>query len=291
MSENNSIISFGDFGPAAKAFVEMVDKHLSGAIGPYYAKWQAEADASIARTQADSKIEITDLERRAANRWLSEEAWKQRNMEQIASRAIPMLSERAQPEGMKEDWVANFFEKCRITSDGEIQSRWARLLAGEANAPGSYSARSVNTLAEMDKTDAELFTTLCRYCWTIRGKVPVIHTPNGYAEPKKAVYEKLYATLYATPGIMSHLETIGLIQLHPQTTFSLKDVANHTVAHYFDKSFEMEFGKETGTVLYGYVAFTRVGQQLSNLCNCTPIEGMFEYMRDTMFGSISRRSK
>ena len=35
---------------------------------------------------------------------------------------------------MEEDWIANFFDKCRIVSDSEMQSLWARVLAGEANA-------------------------------------------------------------------------------------------------------------------------------------------------------------
>ena len=72
------------------------------------------------------------------------------------------------------DWMANFFDKCRIISDEEMQGLWAKVLSGEANAPGSYSKRTVNFLASMDKEDAALFTALCGFAWSF---------PGGYANP------------------------------------------------------------------------------------------------------------
>ena len=46
-----------------------------------------------------------------------------------------------------------------------MQILWARVLAGEANAPGTYSKRTVNLLSDFDKSDAELFTKLCGFGW------------------------------------------------------------------------------------------------------------------------------
>jgi hypothetical protein len=40
-------------------------------------------------------------------------------------------------------------------------------LAGEANRPGSFSKRTLSTVSDLDKRDAEVFTTLCRFGWRI----------------------------------------------------------------------------------------------------------------------------
>ena len=78
-------------------------------------------------------------------------------MEDITAKAIPHLNEEAKPDAMEDDWVANFFDKGRIVSNPEMQSLWARVLAGEANIPSTYSKRTVNLLSDLDKSEAELF--------------------------------------------------------------------------------------------------------------------------------------
>jgi hypothetical protein len=90
-------------------------------------------------------------------RFLVEEAQKQRNIEAITQQALPLLNEESDPRNVDNDWIANFFDKSRIVSDNEMQILWARILAGEANAPGQYSKRSVNLLSSFDKRDAQLF--------------------------------------------------------------------------------------------------------------------------------------
>ena len=64
---------------------------------------------------------------------------------------------------MDNDWTVNFFDKCRIVSDDDMQTLWSRILAGEANSPGSYSKRTVNFVSEISKEEADLFTSLCGF--------------------------------------------------------------------------------------------------------------------------------
>ena len=52
-------------------------------------------------------------------------------------------------------------------SDEEMQNIKSQVLSGEANSPGSFSKRTVNLLSDLDKKDAELFQTLCRFVWLI----------------------------------------------------------------------------------------------------------------------------
>ena len=69
----------------------------------------AEKEAAIIEAQAD--IEKTDLHRRAANRWINEQAQLQLNMEDIARLSLPMVNEDARPDEMEDDWIVNFFDK------------------------------------------------------------------------------------------------------------------------------------------------------------------------------------
>lgn len=108
--------------------------------------------------KAEAEIEITDLHRRAERCRLEEGARHQKNMEDITAKAAPHLNDNANPDNMDDDWIANLFDKCRIVSDEEMQSLWARVLSTEANTPGTLSKMTVNRLSDFDKSDANLFT-------------------------------------------------------------------------------------------------------------------------------------
>ena len=97
---------------------------------------QAKADAAI--TQAQTEIEIAEIQRRAAARFVEEETRRQTNMENIVAKAISQIGPNAHAENMDDDWIENFFDKCRNFSDEQMQTIWSRILAGEANAPGSF---------------------------------------------------------------------------------------------------------------------------------------------------------
>ena len=156
---------FGDFGPAANTLINKISDAVGGYFKPYQLKRVAAAEAEAAIIRAQGDIDVTELQRRAVARFVGEEAKRQQNMEQIIAEAIPLLEEGTRSQEIEDDWVANFFDKCRIVSDHQMQALWARILAGEANSPGSYSKRTVNLLGSLDTTDATLFTSLCRFAW------------------------------------------------------------------------------------------------------------------------------
>ena len=110
-------------------------------FAPYQIKRIAKAEAEASIIKAQAEIEITDLHRRAMHRFIEEEATRQQNIEDITSKALPQLTNEANPDSMEDDWITNFFDKCRIISDKEMQNLWSRVLAGEANSPGSYSKK------------------------------------------------------------------------------------------------------------------------------------------------------
>ena len=192
-------------------------------------------------------------------------------MEDITAKAIPYINENANPDNMDDDWIANLFDKCRIVSDEEMQSLWARVLATEANTPGTLSKMTVNRLSDFDKSDAELFTKLCGFGWMIGNVVPLVFD-----------YQ---ADIYNRHGInfntLSHLEVIGLIQLQGLTGFSRTGVSKRGTVSYYSKSLLLEMPKDTDNELsIGMVMLTKIGQELAPICGSKPVEGFYEYVKE-----------
>ena len=206
---SNPLIDLSELSKPAVVLVEKISEGIGGIAAPWQIERVAKAKieaahsaAEIARIEAHSEIEVADLRQRAEQRRIEEDTRHQKNMEDITAKAIPHLNEDAKPDAMEDDWVTNFFDKSRIVSDSEMQSLWSRVLAGEANVPGTYSKRTVNLLSDLDKSDAELFTKLCGFGWMIGDVVPLVFD--------------IRAEIYNRHGInlstLSHLESIGLVR-------------------------------------------------------------------------------
>lgn len=63
-----------------------------------------------------------------------------------------------------DDWLNRFETEARQKSSEEMQRRFARVLAGEIQKPGSFSPKAVKTLGELDQNIAALFKKLCSLC-------------------------------------------------------------------------------------------------------------------------------
>ena len=182
------LIGIAAVGAALSKPASTLIKKASDAVGSLCAPWQikrvrkaeAKGEAVAALIKATSDIEITDLHQRAVRRLIWEEAQQQKNMEDVLTKAVPQLNEKAKPESIEDDWIVNFFDKSRIVSDDEMQGLWSRVLAGEANPLGTYSKRTVNFISDLDKAEANLFTQLC-------GFVAQTIADSGYAASQTAL--------------------------------------------------------------------------------------------------------
>ena len=180
MSKETSISLVGKLSKPANTLIEKISNAVGILFQPRQIRRIAKAKADAALVEVKSEIEITDLHRRAARRWIEEEAQHQKNMEDVTAKALPQLNENANPGAIEDDWLVNFFDKSRIVSDNEMQDLWSRVLAGEANAPGTYSRRTVNFLSDLDKAEADLFTKLFGFVWKIPFLAPLVF--DGKAE-------------------------------------------------------------------------------------------------------------
>lgn len=274
---SNPLVDLSGPSKAAIALVEKISEGIGGIAAPWQIKRVAKAKidaahsaAEVARIEVHSDIEIADLHQRAEQRRIKENMRHQKNMEDIIAQAVPDVNETAKPDDMEDDWIANFFDKCRRVSDTEMQSLWARVLAGEANAPGTYAKRTVNLIAELDKSEAELFTKFCGFGWRHIDFAPLVFDQQ--------------AEIYTKHGIdfnaLSHLEDIGLIQFQTRG-FKWLDLPKTVILHYYDKSLLLELPEDLGNQLsIGKTYLTKIGEELAPISGSKPVDGFYEYVKD-----------
>lgn len=269
MSEGNPLINFGDLSKPANTLIEKISEGIGGAFKPSQIRRVAIAEADADKIKAVSKIETTELEQRAMQRFMREEAKMQKNMESITIQSLPQLEEDAKPEKIEEDWMAYFFNKCRLVSDEEMQKIWARILAGEANAPGKFSKRTVNFMESLDKQDALFFTKLCAFNWTFDDIQPLIYDIGA----------EIYTKNGMNFDILQHLETIGLISTEYLTGYIREAYPQTTVVVYKNVSYTIKFPKEKDNDLgVGKVLLTSIGRELASICVPETVAGFDEYI-------------
>lgn len=284
MESSNPIFNISDLTKPAVVLIEKVSDAVGCLYEPTKIKRIAVAEAEAAMLKAESDIQITDLERRATQRWLKEEAIHQRNMEDITAKAIPLLKNDADPAAMETDWIANFFAKSRIVSDSEMQKLWARILAGQANTPGAFSRRAVNVLSFLDKGDAEAFAKLCGFVWVIETEsetevMPLVLDTNA------AIYERHGADFVT----LNNLASIGLLRFDPTAGFRFLSDRNSgkltsqekCIARYFGRQLFLDMSKDVdNSVRIGHTFFTNAGKELARICKCKPVDGFYEYVKE-----------
>ena len=271
MSDENPIAELGDLAKPATVLIEKISEAVGGVFKPYQIVRVAKAEAEANRIQVESQIQVTELHRRAMRRFLEEEAKKQSNIESITQNALPLLEQKSKPQEVADDWITNFFDKSRIVSDGEMQSLWSRVLAGEANAPGAFAKRTVNLLADLDKEDALLFMRLCGFGWMIGNVCPLVFDVQG--------------SIYNDQGInfntLSHLESLGLLQFNNLAGFKRLRIPKVATVFYYGQPVTLTFPKDSDNELdLGKVLLTRAGQQLAPVCAPTSVDGFFKYVKE-----------
>ena len=273
------LIGIAAAGVALSKPASTLIEKASDAVGGLCAPWQikrvrraeAKGEVAAALIKATADIEIADLHQRAVRRSIWEEAQQQKNMEDILTKAVPQLNEKAKPESMGNDWIVNFFDKSRIVSDDAMRGLWSRVLAGEANAPGSYSKRTVNFLSDLDKSEADLFTKLCGFGWMV-------------GEIKLLVFDET-AGIYNQNGVdfasLSHLDSIGLVQFEGLAGFANQHLPKRFTVAYYGRRLTLEMPKDSDNRLsLGKAILTRTGKELAPISGSKSVEGFWEYVRD-----------
>jgi hypothetical protein len=267
---------FGDLSKPANTLIEKISEAIGGAARPYQIirVARAEGQAEIIRTTA--RMEAQGIERRALERFASEEIKKQQNMEEIIRKALPEVREEAKPENLEPDWISNFFDKSRLTSDEDMQKLWAKILAGEANQPGKFSRGTVNLVGTLDRGDALLFKQLCRFAFTLETPYPLVYDLDA----------KIYMNEGINYGVLAHLDSIGLINFDNAGGYRRLNLSQEGLVYYFGREVYVAFpgAKSPCSLRVGKVLLTRAGRQLAEICDAQPVEGFIEYVQEMWRG-------
>ena len=257
-------------GKGVSTAIEKLSSAIGTVYGPCHTRNVAKAEADAAKIKKQGELEVEELERRTRCRIQLQDAYHQRNLENIIHEAASLMDDNAKPEAIEPDWMANFLRKAEGISDDEMQNLWARVLAGKSNNPGTFSRRTVNLLADLDKDDAEKFANLCRYLWyDFKGeRYPMIF---DIGEPIYKEHGLDYSTLL-------HLETIGLIQLAQGSLFAKSFDSQIAMLMYDNNQLVALREGVSAQMKIGRVLLTKTGQELSHVCKFEPVEGYFDYI-------------
>jgi hypothetical protein len=241
-----------------QVLIEKISQAVGGMFRPHQTVRIARADAEAAFIKANSDIQINDLSHRAMLRFIEEEKQYQLNMESITANAINDINLDAHPQDMDLDWISSFFQKARHVSDTTMQSLWSKILAGEANHPGSFSKRTLGIVSDIGRHEAETFTEFGRFC--VHFKEANRWTP--------VVFDTSLLSSFFNFNIdsMRLLEALGLAQnLQSQGhTIAVQQLKPHL--HYFGKIAELSMPRENEQIYVGRVSLTAYGEELMPIC-------------------------
>ncbi|PIB50498.1 hypothetical protein AOA57_08745 [Pseudomonas sp. 2588-5] len=271
MAEGNSLINLGDISKPATVLIEKVSAAVGVVFEPRRLKRMARAEVEVEKIKALAKIELSDIEQRAIERFVSQEARKQENIEHITAQAAASLSPDADVKALDEDWVAHFFKQCDTVSDKAMQTIWARLLSGEASKPGTYSKRTVEFISTMDKADAELFTKLCTFVWMVGAPTLVV------LDTDHEIYQKNGITFNA----LKHLDSIGLISFESISGYSRLKIPKYCTLFYYGRPTTLEFQLDDNSLPIGKALLTNIGQELVSLSGSNMSNEFYDYVLGT----------
>jgi len=227
----------------------------------------AEGDVEAARIRALGSIEIAaeadELATRASERVDLWEQRRQKNLEDIAHKAVHQLPESVSDEKVDEDWIFQWFNSCQDVSDEVMQNLWARVLAGEVAQPGSYSKRALHTLRILGRDEAEIFKKLSSYFW-FYGPRPVV------VFKYKRVMEHLERQQHLYYGHLLTLESAGLLSFRSGLIREIKPTESVEYGCY-GRTLRLA-NPSPSIVKLPIIALTRVGSELHQLCDPEPDE-------------------
>ncbi len=289
MVDTELLAAFGPLSQVARSLIEKISEAITGFAKPWQTRRvaRAEADAKIILAKAD--VEVDEISARATVRLFREAQFHQSNIEAVIGAALPLLLEAANPANMDNDWISNFFTKCRIASNEEMQSFWASILAGEANKPGSFSRRTVAVMSELDKNEARQFELVC----SIAAKISTVEGDSSpffiEAQPLVLGPFAFYENLGLYSSIFGDLDTAGLLEY---TNIGFGPRGEHpsfSIEHNGGRLHISGMSERKLPLMLGRVSFSKAGKELAPICHVKPADGLLEHLEQAWIAEGFKR--
>ena len=187
--------------PALEKLLDYVASGIGSVAGPMLASWKARRNVEAGRINVEGKVgnlrilaqgqsnalqtianaqaaareklgspsiatqgELT-IGETVAQRIQFQEEKRQQNIHSVTSLAAAKLEDAEVADHEPDhDWTARFFNDIQDVSSEEMQSLWAKVLAGEVERPGNTSIQTLSVLRNLDQATASLFRMLCSAC-------------------------------------------------------------------------------------------------------------------------------
>lgn len=223
---------------------------------------RAKAITPLAEALGITKEDAISLVLRSEQRAGFEQIRQQKNIESIVDGAIELLPFSVSPRPVDEDWTTDFIDSCKNISSKEMQTLWARILAGEVTEPGSFSKRTIAFVKTLSVSEAHLFTRFCSFLWY---------------DPKAMIYAYIRTeddNLLKDCGInfidLMELDALGLIVYHDTTQYTV-DAPNEVAEfNYFGETYYFYPKIREGSVSFSALALTKLGASLVGISGATP---------------------
>ncbi len=114
---------------------------------------------------------------RTERRILFIEAKKQKNIEDIVSEAYNNLEteKEVSEELLQEEWINRFFNIVGEISSDDLKTIWSKILSEEIKEPGKCSIRTLESLKNISRDEAETFKKISNYIIKYNG---IYYLPN-----------------------------------------------------------------------------------------------------------------
>ena len=186
-------------------------------------KWaETEARVKIIEESGDQirqEIKIDpEFPQRASNTFARQILREQLNREKVLGITTNILKKKKYDDSanqqtdneaektINEDWFNIFEKEASQKSSEDMQRRFAQVLAGEIEKPGSHSIKAVKTLGDMDQTVTVLFQKLCSVCVVLENpfdnNIIDIRVPSLGKNPGQNSLEK-YGLSYRNLNILN----------------------------------------------------------------------------------------
>lgn len=129
---------------------------------------------------ADKQVPI---EERANKRERINHLRQQQNIESIIQKAIQYCSDSEVTDRADQDWFSRFITLAEDVSNKTMQELWAKILAGEITAPGSFSLKSLKIFRSLSINEAKLLSKACALAVQDHGSKSMRIISGAYQTP------------------------------------------------------------------------------------------------------------
>ncbi len=131
---STSVIDLNGLSKPTSKLIDAISNAIGTVYAPTHIKRIAKANAESDLIKARAEIDKQELQKRAFERLAHSQTRRQKNIESISEKAFSELPEESDNTQPNEDWMSEFFNLCQDVSDDNLQTLWARLLAGEVSS-------------------------------------------------------------------------------------------------------------------------------------------------------------